>query len=95
MAFGRFIASGIDAASTAVYDNHMNNAATNTVTNTIPTITVRFIIQRDGYPGYIASGPDGHEDLLLRTTEDAARRDGLAYFLKYYVESGGRWIVRR
>ena len=42
---------------------------------------------------FVAHGPDGHAWLLKRMTEDAAIRDGLAYFLATRALVGGRWVV--
>ena len=43
---------------------------------------------------FTANGPDGHTYMLKRKTEDAARRDGLAYFLRTRVEHNGRWYIK-
>ena len=65
-----------------------------------PEITVEPILvvdplTRDRMPMYVAHGLDGHRWLLKRLTEEAALRDGLAYFLSYYeLDACGRWALR-
>jgi hypothetical protein len=58
-----------------------------------PTISVRRAMTHEGVPCYIASGPDGHADLVARGTEADARRDGLAYFLATREWDGTRWVI--
>ena len=58
-------------------------------------MVVRQSVSRDGGTVYMASGPDGHEDLLARHTVDAARRDGEAYFLSTRTWDGNRWVISR
>jgi len=61
-----------------------------------PKMTARLILDgHDRIPMYVADGPDGHVWLLKRTTEDAALRDGLAYFLATReLDGSGRWVLR-
>ena len=73
-----------------------------TTTNTEPKMTARLILDSSGcalsghrpVPMYVADGPDGHTWLLKRTTEEAALRDGLAYFLATReLDANGRWVI--
>lgn len=58
----------------------------------LPTITVRYL---ESSGNYVADGPDGHVGLISRISEEAARRDGLAYFLQTRkVGEDGRWVAR-
>lgn len=64
-----------------------------------PTITAEQIevtnpITRERTTMYVAHGPDGHTWLLKRLTEEAALRDGIAYFLKTReLDAIGRWVL--
>jgi hypothetical protein len=80
----------------------MNEPTSQTSSAAQPKITTRLISDTTGcalsgkrpVPMYVADGPDGHVWLLKRLTEDAALRDGLAYFLAYYeLDASGRWVL--
>ncbi len=63
-------------------------------------ITVRQVVQKyphekEGRTLFVADGPPGHESLLARTTAEAAKADGLAYFQATRVDDGvGGWALR-
>jgi hypothetical protein len=63
-------------------------------------ITVRQVVdkyphEKEGRILFIADGPPGHEALLARTTPEAAKTDGLAYFEATRVDDGaGGWKLR-
>lgn len=68
------------------------NKTTNTETKV--TITARFFLAGwDKQPMYMADGPDGHLSLVARTTEEAATRDGEAYFLATREFVDGKWRI--
>lgn len=49
----------------------------------------------EGHMVYLASGPDGHMDLIARDTEAIALRDGREYFLRTREFVNGSWRLRR
>lgn len=74
---------------------------TNTTHPAAPKMTARLVARlvhvvrgRNRAPMYVVDGPDGHGALLMRTTEDAALGDGLAYFLATRTLGvDGRWTI--
>ncbi len=55
---------------------------------------VRVYRNSAGESCYVANGPDGHLDLLMRLTCEAAIRDGLEYFERTREYKAGRWVLR-
>lgn len=63
------------------------------MTNTTATIEVEQIMTKADGVMYVAHGPDDHRWLLKRFTEQAAREDGLAYFMASRALIDGKWQI--
>lgn len=57
-------------------------------------VTAREFKRVDGRTAYFADGPEGHKQLLVRFTPEAAVRDGLAYFFETRELANGHWVIK-